>query len=90
MQPITTRTVQNQIAEEIQKKTSDQNQAPAKKTTDVQSTNSATIPEDIVSLSTASIVESAKNKKPSTPVSRAEKESLLNNSSSKPNISTYV
>jgi hypothetical protein len=90
MQPVNTSTIQNQISPPVQKKPTEQRQAPASSS---KSRNETKLPEDIVTLSSASkssTQSTSQTRTPSTPVSQPEKESLLKTSDGKMSFSTYA
>lgn len=89
MLSVNTSNIQNQNTTPIQKKSSDQNQKPVKSAANFKNGNTVNFPEDVVSLST-SITRNPENKKPSTPVSNAEKGALLKTSDGKPSFSIYA
>jgi hypothetical protein len=91
MQPVNTRTIQNQILPQVQKKAAEHKQAPDFSTS--KSRNTAALPEDIVNLSSVSqksTQNTSQSRTPSTPVSQPEKESLLKTSDGKMTFSTYA
>lgn len=80
MQSTITGNIENQITSTVQKKKSEQDQKPVASAANPQKGKPIKLPDDIVTLSVTSFSKSSENKKPSTPVTMAEKESLLNNS----------
>ncbi len=80
MQSTITGNIENQITSTVQKRTPEQDQKPAVSVANPQKGKPIKLPDDIVNLSVTSFSKSSESKKPSTPVTMAEKESLLNNS----------
>lgn len=90
MQPVNTSDINNQITPTFQIKPSELNPAPSISAPRESITETVNPTADIVTLSTDSIEQSAKTRKPSTPVSLAEKELLLKMPSGKRRFSTDV
>ena len=90
MPSVNTSNIQNQIPATTPNKTADLESKPVKAIAHPQNGKQMKHSVDIVNLSASSITQSPENKKPSTPVSVAEKKLLLQKTSDKPTFSTYV